>query len=75
MRSEKVGGIYRASGVYNGTVERPWFEGAALEDISCRFWCKYIFELAISTRLHSERCRQRGLTGGERDRRLKMSAV
>ena len=48
---------------------------AALEDISCRFWCKYLFELAISTRLHSERCRQRGLTDGERDRRLKISAV
>ena len=42
-------------------------EGLALQCLS--------FELAISTRLYSERCRQRGLTDGERDRRLKMSAV
>ena len=25
------------------------FVRAALEAISCRFWCKYYFELAIST--------------------------
>ena len=71
-----IGGLRTMITPYiNGTVERPWFEGAALEDIFCRFCCKYLFQLAISTRLHSERCRQSWLTDGERDRHLKMSAV